>query len=94
MRLIRSHGKTAEAMIHFSDSSSMSLCSFKLIKLVESYQPELQPKGHHMKELSPVFAHVRDVVKAEASQLLAEDLQSGMAVEEKARQPLRSVATV
>jgi hypothetical protein len=70
------------------------LHSFKLIKLVESYHPELQPRGHHMKELSPVFAHVRDVVKERAGRLLAEDLQTGVAMSEALqRQPLRKVAS-
>jgi hypothetical protein len=49
-----------------------------------------------MKELSPVFAHVRDVVKAKADPLLSEDLESGAATEAEACEhaPLCSLATV
>ncbi len=53
-------------------------CSFKVIKLIESFHPELQPNTYQKKVLAPVFAHVSDVVRERAADLLREDLESGL----------------
>ncbi|BDA43939.1 hypothetical protein COCOBI_05-1230 [Coccomyxa sp. Obi] len=52
--------------------------SFKIIKLVESYHPELQPNNYQKKILAPLFAHVSDVVRNKAAHLLKEDLESSL----------------
>ena len=70
--LAAGHSLGAEADMH-------AVRSFKITKLVESYSPEAQPLGHHMRDMLPVYAHVAAVLRGKAARLLAEDLQSGSA---------------
>lgn len=70
-------------MLHISEmrttcTDGMFLCSFKIIKLVESYHPELQPNSYQKKTMAPLFTHLSDVVLEKAASLLQEDLESSL----------------
>ena len=71
----------------------MLVRSFKIVKLLESYSPEAQPLGHHMRDMLPVYKHVTDVLRGKVAGLLAEDLQSG-SVDHGDAQGLRRIMTV
>ena len=58
------------------------LCSVRLVALVESYQPDKQPKAYDMRGLGPVFQHISTVLGAKTSRLLDED-QRGSRVQDK-----------
>jgi hypothetical protein len=63
-------------------------CSTKISKLVESYSTEAQPQGHHMRDMLPVYTHIRRAVAAKVAPLLAEDMRSSLAgSDEGAQQP-------
>jgi len=55
--------------------------SFKLVKLVESYHPELQ--SHSSKELLPVLSYVAGMVLDKAADLLAEDQHTALLAEDQ-----------
>ena len=54
-------------------------CSLRLVALMESYQPDRQPKAYDMRGLGPVFQHISTVLGVRAARLLDED-QGGNAI--------------
>jgi len=52
-------------------------CRLSLVGLMESYQPDRQPKAYDMRGLGPVFWYISRVVELKAARLLDED-QEGL----------------